>query len=66
MGLFSRQPNPNEEENQLEFDYGPKFPHDNISALLNGVAKKCKNCQRVTLLKWLNQEQLCPICEQDY
>ncbi len=61
MGFLSRLPNPNEPEKDT-WHYGPQEPHDDISAMLNGLAKRCKECKRVTMNKHLSIMGHCPEC----
>lgn len=61
MGHLSRQPNSNEPE-KAHWQYGPQEPHDDWSAMLNGLARRCMDCKKVTLNKHLSVMGLCPEC----
>jgi hypothetical protein len=60
MGFGSRLPTPNEPE-RATWRYGPVEPHDDFSALLNGLARRCAGCKRVTLNQYL-ADGSCPEC----
>lgn len=62
MGFASRQPTPNEDESAT-WNYGPQFPHDDFSALLNEDAKRCPQCKRVTMKRFLI-DGWCPECRR--
>lgn len=61
MGFLSRLPNSNDPPRQ-EWNYGPQEPLDDFAAMLNGLAKRCKDCKRVTMNKHLSVMGHCPEC----
>jgi hypothetical protein len=60
MGFGTRTPTPNEPE-RGGWVYGPREPHDDFSALLNGIAARCRGCKRVTMRRYLHEGK-CPPC----
>lgn len=60
MGFISRQPTPNEPD-KATWNYGPQPPWSNFSAILNGKARRCKVCNRVTMRQFLTAG-VCPEC----
>lgn len=62
MGFLSRQPTPNEPTTE-QWDYGPQGMHDDFSAMLNGLALRCKSCKRVTIKRFISHD-MCPECNQ--
>lgn len=62
MGFASRLPNSNEPPRE-EWAYGPQEPHDDFSALVNALAKRCANCKRVTMNQHLKDDK-CPECHK--
>jgi hypothetical protein len=62
MGHLSRKPDGNDPP-RGEWAYGPREPHDDFSALLNGLARRCAACRRVTMLRYLS-EGACPECRE--
>jgi hypothetical protein len=60
MGYLSRQPSTNDAAS-MTWAYGPQDPHDDMSALLNDLARWCAGCGRVTLYHHL-AERRCPEC----
>lgn len=61
MGYMSRQPNSNNPEGS-SWNYGPQDPHDDFSALLNDLARRCVGCKRVAMKRYLNMVGMCPDC----
>lgn len=61
MGFLSRQPNSNDPPRD-SWKYGPQEPLDDFAAMLNGLAKRCHDCKRVTMKKYLGTMGLCPTC----
>lgn len=61
MGWLSRLPNSNDPPKET-WDYGPQEPLDDFAALLNELAKRCQECKRVTMNKYLNSMTRCPEC----
>lgn len=45
------------------FPYGaaPGSPMDDVACVLNGFAKRCAECKRPTMKKWLDGGK-CPVC----
>lgn len=62
MGYASRLPTPNDPPGG-EWIYGPQPPHDDFSALLNSIGRRCEVCRRVTMNKYLNTGR-CPECSE--
>jgi len=61
MGYLSRLPTSNDPPRET-WDYGPQEPLDDVAALLNGLAHRCKDCKRVTMKKHLTNTGYCPEC----
>lgn len=66
MGLASRMPNSNElppaSNSANPWSDGDEF-YDAVCRQLNGLAKRCKKCLRITALRHLTQGH-CPDCKE--
>lgn len=62
MGYMSRLPTSNEPSGN-EWPYGPQDPDDDFSALLNETGKRCCDCKRVTMNRFLEGCR-CPECRR--
>jgi hypothetical protein len=63
MGYLSRKPSSNEPSTNLlaENSWGGNEIMDDTALLLNGLAKRCKQCNRVAWIRYLEND-LCPDC----
>ena len=67
MGHLSRQPTSNDSPPRPSGK--SKWLEDNAFAdevclLLNGLAKRCKSCKLAVRTKYLNENGLCPDCQE--
>jgi len=62
MGFASRLPTSNDPRPR-QWRYGPQEPHDDVSALLNGLGFRCQGCKRVTMARFLSGGR-CPECAE--
>lgn len=63
MGYLSRLPNSNDPPRET-WEYGPQEPLDDFAAALNGLAKRCSGCKRVTMNRHLIDWH-CPVCKNE-